>query len=330
MRLLSSTLTASALGLITLAMFAGPSGCGNNLQSPYIPAERFPAAYAQALCASLQHCCAENKVAYNYDQCTAGWKALVQTRFDDPNSAALANYDPKAATNCVAQVNLAATVSCAPVPASISAARATCQSIFAGKKVAGADCASDPECAPQDGAIVRCLPKDPAAGPDAGGQLPLSHPIAPLGLHPLGAGVCVATPIPQGGAPCTPAGSGACNGDPTQFCDPVSRTCIPRADVAGPCSPLIVDSCKGGAYCVASGPSAGLCATAQPQGSPCTSSVECDITTVCDGSACVARKQPTASCAADAECSVNACDPTSKTCLANVIATTAACTGVGP
>jgi hypothetical protein len=335
MRLLPSI---AAIASVSTALLA-PVACGNSLKSTYIPADRFGAAYAQALCTSLKHCCDENQVTYDYNACTAGWKSQIQKIFGDPNLAASINYDPKAATSCVQLVQAAEGVSCAPVTGSISDARATCQTIFSGKKPPGADCTIDAECAPVDGSTVRCIP---AVGEDAGGQLPLARPglglenampqVGPLAI-PLGTPVCVAIPIAQTGAPCAipDGGSGAgCNGDPTTFCDPASFTCVPRADVGGPCSPNLVDSCLPGAYCVRG---QGLCAQALPPGSPCTTSVECDVTTTCDVSGtktCTPRKQPNSSCSVDAECSVNLCDVVAKKCLRNTIATTNACTGVGP
>jgi len=326
MRLLPSI---TAIASVSAALFA-PVACGNSLKSTYIPAERFPAAYAQALCTSLQHCCNENQVTFDYNACTAGWKNNVQKYFADPNLAAAINYDPKAATSCVQLVQAAETVSCAPVPASISDARATCQTIFSGKKPPGADCTLDAECAPVEGNIVRCIP---AAGEDAGGQLPLGYATLGLQAVPLGSPICVAIPIDQTGAPCAIPDGGAgngCNGDPGSFCDPGTHTCVPRADVGGACSSASIDSCKAGAYCVTS---QGLCAQALPPGSPCTTSVECDVTATCDVSGtktCIPRKAPNSACSVDSECSVNLCDPVAKKCLKNTIATTNACTGVGP
>jgi hypothetical protein len=319
----------TALVSVSAAILA-PMACGNSLQSTFIPASRFPSAYAQALCTSLQHCCDENQVTFDYNQCTSGWKRNIEKIFGDPNLAAAINYDPKAATNCVQLVQAAEGASCAPVPGSISDARTVCQTIFSGKKPPGADCTIDAECAPVEGNVVRCIP---AAGDDAGGQLPLGR--AKLGLQtiPLGTPICVAIPIDQNGAPCSAPDGGAgggCNGDPASFCDPGSRVCVPRADVGGQCSPQVLDSCNPGAYCVKG---QGLCAQALPPGSQCQNAVECDVTSTCDITGthtCMPRKQPYSACTVDSECSVNLCDPVAKKCLKNTIATTNACTGVGP
>jgi hypothetical protein len=325
-----SSLCFSALALCLFGAVALPAGCGNGLKSTYIPADRFPAAYAQALCTSLQHCCDENAVRFDYNACTQGWKTAIQARFADPNSSAAANYDPRVATDCVSLVSAAKNVGCGPIPASISDARATCQMIFAGKKAPGEACTADAECASVEGSTVRCAPQP---GADAGGQLPLAHP---LGLvEPLGASVCTATPLPDQGVPCSIGGTGgasatACDADSTLFCDPVALQCKKRSDVGGPCAPQVVTSCVAGAYCLDSGPNTGLCAAALPVGSPCKSSVECDVLATCDtsGNKCIPRLAPGTACSDDSQCSANVCDSTAKKCLKNVIATTAACTGV--
>jgi hypothetical protein len=322
MRFSKSTACALALAAAAAFVATAPAGCGTSLASIYIPADRFPASYAEALCNSLQHCCDENAVTFNYNACTAGWKGLIQQRFDDPNASALANYDPRAATNCVAQVRDAKTVSCASEPGSISAARDTCQTIFTGKKLPGQPCASSGECAPQDGAIVSCSPLP--AGSD-GGLLPLALP--------LGEPVCVAVPIPDQGAPCTLNPPHGCAGGQNLFCDPGSFTCLPQQDVGGPCLPTVPASCLPTGFCVTSGPSASLCAAVLPPGSACTDSTQCDTASVCDLAAtktCISRGAPGTACQAGTDCATGACDAIAKKCLKNTIATTNACTGVGP
>jgi len=323
MRFSKPTACALAFAAVAATVAAAPAGCGNSLASIYIPADRFPAAYAEALCTSLQHCCDENAVSFNYNTCTAGWKSLIGQRFSDPNSAALANYDPKAATTCVAQVRDARATSCAPEPGSISAARDTCQQIFTGKKPPGAACNSSAECAPQDGALVSCSPLP--AGADGGGQLPLALP--------LGEPICVAVAVPQQGAPCTVNPPHGCEGGDKLYCEPGGLTCQPQSDVGGPCAPAVPASCLPTGYCVASGPSASLCAAVLPQGSGCTDSTQCDTSSVCDLKAtktCVPRGATGTSCQVGTDCASGSCDAVAKKCLKNVIATTNACTGVGP
>lgn len=321
MRPMKSIFCAAAVAAVVVCGAMGPWGCGNSLQSAFVPAARFPAAYAQALCTSLQHCCNENLVHFDYNACTSGWKNAIQARFDDPNSSANANYDPKAATSCVQLVQGAQGVTCAPEPASISDARDTCQQIFAGKKPPGSACVTTAECAPVDGAIVTCSPLPPGA--DGGGQLPLSVPMS----EP----VCVAVPLPTDGAPCTVTPAHGCEGDPTLFCDPIVLTCKARSDVAGPCNAATPESCLPTAFCIASGPNAGICAAVLPQGSACDNSGQCDPTSSCDTGGtktCVPRKQPGSQCTANSDCATGACDSVQKICLKNVIATTNACTGV--
>lgn len=323
MRFSKSTACAFALAAAAAFVAIAPAGCGSSLTSIYIPADRFPASYAEALCASLQHCCAENATTFDYKACTAGWKSLIQQRFSDPNSSALANYDAKAATTCVAQVRDAKSKSCSTEPGSISAARETCQLIFTGKKPPGAACSTSAECAPQDGAVVSCSPLP--AGVDGGGQLPLSQP--------LGAPICVAVPVPAEGAPCTLTPPHGCAGGQDLFCEPGSLTCKPAQDIGGPCLPTVPGSCLPTGFCVASGPSASLCAAVLPQGSACADSTQCDASSMCDTAGtktCVPRSAPGTACATGSDCATGLCDSVAKKCLKNVIATTNACTGVGP
>ncbi len=321
MRFSKSTACALALAAAAALVATAPTGCGTSLKSIYISADRFPSAYAEALCTSLQHCCAENTVRFDYNACTAGWNSLIRTRVVADNSA-LANYDAKAASDCIAQVRDAKTTSCAPEPGSISAARDRCQQIYSGKKPPGAACNSNAECAPVDGQVVSCSPLPP--GSDGGGQLPLAQPFS----EP----VCVASPVPPQGAPCKVTPPHGCEGGMNLFCDPASLTCLPQQDVAGPCLASVPSSCLPTAYCVSSGPSAGLCAAVGSQGAPCASSVECDTSTLCDPGTktCVDKKISPAACADGSECKSGLCDPVAKICLKNVIATTNACTGVGP
>jgi hypothetical protein len=65
-------------------------------------------------------------------------------------------------------------------------------------------------------------------------------------------------------------------------------------------------------------------------GSPCTDPAMCDATGYCDVGAtntCQAIKQPGDPCTSGTQCSIGLCDATTKTCLTNAIATTAACNG---
>ena len=307
---------------------AWASGCnGNTLRQNVIPADRFPSAYAQALCTSLQHCCNENMVSYDYNACTAGWQAAIAAIVQNPDGGG--NYDPQLAAQCVQQVSAAAVVSCQPVPGSISAARATCQAIFQGEIPLGGACTSASQCAPVDGGTVTCaiVPLDASTA-----QLPLAAQDASTGAGGANVPVCVAVmSIDAGGMPCTPLGT---DGGPKEdvclnyglFCDPTSSTCLPFNPMGGACDPNTLTSCAPGAYCQAD---AGTCSPAQPAGSPCTDSIECDYTSQCDPGShtCVLRLLPGAACATDNQCSVSVCDPTTKQCLMNAIATTAACNG---
>ncbi|MFO0671004.1 MAG: hypothetical protein U0235_15465 [Polyangiaceae bacterium] len=149
------------LGLTAaLSLFGGVVvACGSDEGTDTITAERFPSAYAQALCGSLQHCCDENQVAENFASCTSGWKSYVEKLLGA--TAALTNYEPRTAKACVDAIRAAGSVSCQPIPGSISDARATCAQIFVGKKPIGAACSTAAECAPRPGgkAVVAVPPK---------------------------------------------------------------------------------------------------------------------------------------------------------------------------
>ncbi len=307
-----------ALAVSTLSAVLVTASCSNDLESTYVSEDRFPAAYAQALCTSLQHCCTENAVPFDYDSCTSGWRAYVSATF----TSATVNYDPRAATTCVALLNSAESVSCAPAPGSISDARDTCQSIFQGTVQVGGACSSDSDCAVDDAGPVFCSAT--VAGSDAGGILPLDLPLLD--------GVCAVGALPMSGDPCAAGGTSPCGTDGTLYCDPTTAVCHSVGAVGGMCSAEVPGSCVTGAYCVATGPDANLCAAAQAVGSPCTDTSQCDPTSVCDAGSmtCVARKGSGAACSSGDQCLSGACDATLKTCLVNTIATSAACIGAGP
>ena len=284
--------------------------CGSD--AALLTADRFPSAYAQALCGSLRHCCDENAVTYNWETCTSGWKAAIEKRLADP--VALSNYDARVATSCVSRVRSSENASCGPLEGSVSDAREVCMKIFVGKKPVGASCASAAECAPPPAGIADCEPKPGA--PTDGGTLPLTTSTPP---------VCVVLNPPVIGDKCVPAPGPACGDEGILACEPASLRCVSLADVGASCLTI---GCRAGSYC-----SGGLCRAKNAAGAPCASAEQCDGTTRCDltgSKVCVARNAAGIACAADSDCLVGACDPTTKRCLKNSIATTAACTGVGP
>ena len=59
-----------------VSVTAGQVGC-NPPAKGYVTRDQFASQYAQALCSSLAHCCAENGVSQNYASCTKGWQAAV-------------------------------------------------------------------------------------------------------------------------------------------------------------------------------------------------------------------------------------------------------------
>ncbi|HEY6461302.1 MAG TPA: hypothetical protein VIY73_14150, partial [Polyangiaceae bacterium] len=96
----------------------GQVGCSES--STFVTQDQFPSEYAQALCSSLTHCCAENGVSQDYDECTKGWESAVSALLNGPQSSG--NYDVTAATQCIQAVRDAAGASCQPVAGSLSAA----------------------------------------------------------------------------------------------------------------------------------------------------------------------------------------------------------------
>jgi hypothetical protein len=329
--ILPAVVVTALLGAAT-----GQAGCNNQL--PYVSEDHFAAEYAQALCTSLQPCCSQNGVTFNYSSCAAGWEAYVNNVLFGPN--ATGNYDTTVATNCINQVRAAVGASCQPGGGGLPDARATCQAIFAGEVPLGAPCTSAAQCAQMDGSVVTCAVVPGDAGGGGGGQLPLDDP--GVAIQGLGLGVslqntpvCVALPPPDGGATAPPCSSNATAGTSTcstagTYCDPTSKTCLPTNAVGGACDPAVVSSCQPGNYCapVAGGPAA--CVAAGPIGSPCTSSAMCDSTGTCDTAAthtCIAILQPGTACTSNSQCSIGVCDPTANVCLKNSIATTATCNG---
>lgn len=323
----------------SLGAVVGQAGCR---QSNQTAAERFPALYAQALCTSLQHCCAENGVSQSYAQCTKGWEAFVQALISGPN--ATGNFDPGAASQCIAEVSAAQNASCQPVPGSLTDARATCQAVFAGTVPVGAPCTSTAQCAPsQDPASVVICAVTPGAadggsGSSSGGQLPLSDPsvsIKGFGVSPLDVAVCVAVTAPDAAGPapgpCTIDAQAKTDSCISQgmFCDSTSMACTPFQGQGKPCDPVVVASCQAGNYCAGSGATVGTCVTAGPVGSPCTDPSMCDATGYCDTGSqkCKAILQPGSPCTSGTQCTIGVCDDTTHTCLTNAFATTATCNG---
>jgi hypothetical protein len=320
---------------VILGVAVGQAGCEPQLT--YVSKDHFAAEYAQALCTSLQPCCAENDVAYSYTACAAGWEAAVNAILYGPN--ATGNYDTTVATTCVAQVRAAQGASCQPGPGTLSAARATCQAIFAGEVPLGSPCTSETQCAQMDGSVVTCAIVPGDAGGGGGSELPLAAPGVTvqggLNVSLQNVPVCVQLPASDAGATAPPCTSNAAAGTDTcptgTYCDPTKSTCLPTNAVGGLCDPVVLGSCQPGNYCVASGAMAGTCAAAGPIGSACAAAAMCDSTGTCDVSGtqtCVAIKTPGQACSSGSDCSIGVCDPTTKTCLVNSIGTTAACNGV--
>ncbi len=304
---------AFAVGLAAVvACSAGPA------KTDALSTSLFPQAYAQALCGSLRHCCDENNVAFVEAECTAGWKDFAAARLADPLLAA--NYDSRVAQECVRAVRAAESVTCDPVPGSISSARATCQRIFAGKKPLGSPCTSSAECEQTPGTTVGCEGM-PLVSADAG-LLPLSAVgLRPL-ANPIGPPKCVVIPPPQPGDRCTtPALVAFCESVPDLACDQVEGVCKALANAGQPCKP---GGCKAGLYCAA-----GLCSPRVGVGEECTANEQCGGISRCDLGLrrCVERRTSEDSCEVDAECLIGTCDPLTKRCLKNAIATSATCAG---
>jgi hypothetical protein len=314
---------AAAAVLVTTALASGGCSAPASSNADSVPASRFAAAYAQALCTSLTHCCDENRVAFSFSQCTTTFRDLVDARLADPVYGA--NYDSKIASSCLRAVGAAESVTCAPDPGSISDARAVCQQIFVGKKAVGERCTSSAECAPVPGNLVGCEGL-PIADPDAG-LLPLSR--SPGLLRPLDAPLsppqCVAFPPIGEGSKCgTAALRALCDAAPGLYCDATDSVCKKRGAAGLPCSG---DGCLPGLFCAAS-----VCTPKVGAGEACTSSAGCAALLRCDagGKTCVARKQPFEACTADSDCTIGVCDVVTRVCLKNAIATSATCGGKVP
>ena len=311
-------LAAIALSLPIFVVVAASHGCGSSSTRKVLESSSFANAYAQALCTSLQHCCSENLVAYDYVECTKGWQADIERRF---LSSPDANYDGRVASECIAQIRSAQGASCEPTKGSVSDAKALCISIFAGQKQIGAPCVTSAECAaPPDGRAV--CNTGPGSATD-GGTLPLTVKI-------LAQPVCTLIRPPTIGEPCAlQAGQvGVANCGAALFCDPASLQCAARAQGGEKCVP---NGCAGG-YCATLGNGGRVCASFALAGAACTANEQCDATTRCDltgSKTCVLKKAAGEDCADNADCEIGTCDATSKKCLKNAFATTAACNGRG-
>ena len=237
-------------------------GCGPD--NGYVSEDKFAQEYAEALCTSLQPCCSENAVSFNYSACETGWRAAIENLVYGPTSAG--NYNATLATKCIAEVRAAQNGGCQPVPGSLSAARDDCQAVFAGITPLGAPCTSAAQCAPMDGSIISCAAPSggSAEGGGGGGELPLAAPgvsLQNLTLSPEDVPVCVAEVPPDGGTammtgpPCSiqaEAGTDTCTAM-GMYCDPKMLTCTGQAPAGGACDPSVVASCQSGNYCTPAG-----------------------------------------------------------------------------
>jgi hypothetical protein len=296
---------------------AGAPGCGADAPPKLVDSTQFGAAYGQALCTSLQHCCAENAVAYDYTACSTGWERYVQTSY---LSALDSTYNAKAANDCLAKIRAASSAPCVPSQGSVSDARDACIAIFQGTKPVGTPCSSAAECMPVAGSRVVC--DVPGGTGGDGGTLPLSFGIRAVP-------VCTVIQPPAPGEPCAlkPGDPGVADCQ-ALYCDPTTKTCQERGSEGQPCMP---GSCASGLYCAAA-TTGGSCASVSPLGSPCGTSDQCDATGRCDLGAklCVPRSPPGSACTTGSDCQIGICDATTKKCLQNGFATTAACNGRGP
>ena len=319
-----------------LGAAVGQAGC--NRQPTFVTQDKFAQTYAQALCTSLKPCCDQNAVSSDFAACTKGWEAVVNNLLYGPQSTG--NYNITLATNCINLVRAANGQSCQPGPSTLSDARATCQAIFQGQVPLGSPCTSAQQCAQVDGSVITCatVPGDGGGG-GGGGQLPLAANVSldDVPLRPEDVPVCVLLPPDDAGAAGTPppcqifadAGTDTCISQ-GMFCDPVMKACTPFSAAMGPCDPAAIASCQPGNYCQSGGAMPGTCAAGGAPGSPCTDPAMCDSTGYCDTAGshtCQAILQPGQACTSGTQCSIGLCNPTTKTCLANAIATTAACNG---
>ncbi len=297
-------------------------GCGSDPPRKTLDADQFASAYAQALCTSLQHCCDENQVAYDYAACTRGWKADIDRRL----SVGDTSYDPRTANDCIVQIQASQSSSWEPTKGSVSDARDLCMSTFIGKKPLGAPCTASSECAPPPDGRVVC-DTAPTKLSD-GGALPLS--VGTRGLGTLAAPVCTLVQPPAPGEPCAFAAGqvGVTSCGEALFCDAATGRCKARAQAGETCQP---GGCTAGTYCAALS-SGSACATLVARGGACDTAGQCDSTSRCDVSGsktCIAKKGPGDTCTDDTDCQIGSCDATTKRCLKNAYATTAACNGRG-
>lgn len=248
-----------------VSVTAGQVGC-NPPAKGYVTRDQFAGQYAQALCSSLAHCCAENGVSQDYASCTKGWQAAVNQLLNGTGSTG--NYDITSGTNCINEVNAAASQSCQPVPGSLSAARPTCQAVFAGQVPLGAPCTAAGQCAPSDAGQVICaiVPGDGGASEaGGGGQLPLANPsvtIQGAGISIQDVPVCVLVAPGEGGTAATPcvidmtAGTDTCT-SLGMYCNPGTLTCQPMGVAGKGCNPFVVASCAPGNFCASASAGAG-------------------------------------------------------------------------
>jgi hypothetical protein len=132
---------------------------------------------------------------------------------------------------------------------------------------AGEDCASDRECAAGLGCInpLTTMPGTSRVLPHLGEECPYGRCADEGARCDTASGACQFVGLP--GAACNEPGD--CS--PYAECDTAAHLCRAFPRLGMPCTA----GCGGEAYCARNGGPTGVCATPQPNGSPCTAYNEC-------------------------------------------------------
>jgi hypothetical protein len=308
---------AAAFGLLAACSSGGAAQ--ESIDTTPIPLEKYCDTVAEQVCNRLVPCCTDGGFGGDVDQCKAKQKADCETTVAQ-NTKIGRVYDASAAGICVRNSKLFFD-GC--VIASLAYWRTqpvteACAQVFHGNAQVGERCATDVDCAPQDGFTVACE----ADFTSSTGAKCIAIRRAQLGQ------ACNLTPgDPSTFVAC--ASGSMCATNP----DGKTSTCVEPGTIGKVCDPSDTHSCADGLSCdfnikKCSGPLplgatcntsvpcvtgtycsyvTEKCTAPTPVGEKCTPSEQCAGSAICRDDVCKVLKAADEPCSTGAECASGGC-----------------------